>query len=178
MSIENYRQEIDKIDKELVELFNKRMEVVKKVADYKRESKTPLYDGERERQLIGKAAERSNEDTELYTRVLFSTLTNVSRAYQSRILNSDKQLSEVINNALETTPKLFPERALVACQGTEGAYSQHACEKMFKLPQIMYMQSFDAVTSTSSRSEVSLLSVWAIPSTQHFTLTVLRLPRR
>lgn len=145
MSIQDYRQEIDKVDEELVRLFNKRMEVIKEVAEFKKESKTPLYDGERERQLIAKAAERSAQDTELYTRVLFSTLTNVSRAYQSRMLSADKQLADTISTALENTPKLFPERAIVACQGTEGAYSQHACEKMFKLPQIMYMASFEAV---------------------------------
>ncbi len=145
MSIENYRQEIDRIDEELVELFSKRMDVVRKVAEYKMESGAPLYDGERERQLIAKAAERSKEDVELYTRVLFSTLTNVSRAYQSRVLNKDKQLADTISTALSSTPQLFPERAVVACQGTEGAYSQHACEKIFKLPQIMYMGSFEAV---------------------------------
>lgn len=145
MEIQNLRDEIDKIDGELVRLFNKRMDVVKEVAKFKKENKTPLYDGERERQLIAKAAELSNDDTELYTRVLFSTLTNVSRAYQSRVLNSDKQLAETISKALENTPNLFPERAIVACQGTEGAYSQHACEKMFKLPQIMYMSTFESV---------------------------------
>lgn len=145
MSIENYRQEIDKIDEELVNLFNRRMEIVKGVADYKKETGAPLYDGQRERQLIAKAAGNSPEDTELYTRVLFSTLTNVSRAYQSKLLNSDKKLAETINTALETTPKLFPEKAMVACQGTEGAYSQQACEKIFKLPQIMYMGNFESV---------------------------------
>ncbi len=145
MSIENYRQEIDKIDEELVNLFNRRMEIVKGVADYKKETGAPLYDGQRERQLIARAADNSPEDTELYTRVLFSTLTNVSRAYQSRLLNSDKKLAETINSALETTPKLFPEKAMVACQGTEGAYSQQACEKIFKLPQIMYMGNFESV---------------------------------
>ncbi|MDO5123288.1 MAG: prephenate dehydratase domain-containing protein [Eubacteriales bacterium] len=145
MSIEQYRNDIDKIDKEIVELFNKRMETVKKVADYKKETGKALYDGERERQLIAKAAERSNEDTEIYTRVLFSTLTNLSRAYQSSMLNSSKALAETINTALENTDHLFPERAVVACQGTEGAYSQQACEKIFKLPQIMYMGSFEAV---------------------------------
>ncbi len=145
MSIEQYRNDIDKIDKELVELFNKRMETVKKVAEYKKETGKALYDGERERQLIGKAAERSNEDTEIYTRVLFSTLTNLSRAYQSSMLNGKKALAETIDTALKNTDNLFPERAVVACQGTEGAYSQQACEKVFKLPQIMYMGSFEAV---------------------------------
>ena len=145
MEIQKFREEIDRIDEELVNLFNKRMGVIREVALFKKDSQTPLYDGERERQLITKAAELSDEDIELYTRVLFSTLTNVSRAYQSRVLNSDKQLADTIRTALDTTPNLFPERAIVACQGTEGAYSQHACEKMFKLPQIMYMSSFESV---------------------------------
>ena len=145
MSMEKYRQEIDIIDEELVRLFNKRMDIIRDVAEFKSNSGTHLYDGERERQLIGRAAERSSEDTELYTRVLFSTLTNVSRAYQSRIMNKDKKLADTITTALDNTPNLFPERAVVACQGTEGAYSQHACEKIFKLPQIMYMGSFEAV---------------------------------
>jgi chorismate mutase/prephenate dehydratase len=33
----------------------------------------------------------------------------------------------------------------VACQGVEGAYSQIACEKMFKNPFIMYFKNFEAV---------------------------------
>ncbi|MBQ1977422.1 MAG: chorismate mutase, partial [Ruminococcus sp.] len=111
MSIQNYREELDKIDAQLVELFNKRMDVIKDVAEYKRQNNAPLYDGERERQLISRAAQLSNEDTELYTRVLFSTLTNVSRAYQSRVLNRDKKLADTINTAVKNTPNLFPERA-------------------------------------------------------------------
>ena len=39
----------------------------------------------------------------------------------------------------------FPSRAVVACQGAEGAYSQLACGKMFPLPQIMYCSRFDGV---------------------------------
>lgn len=145
MSIENLRNEIDSIDKELVELFNRRMETVRKVAEYKKETGVPLYDAQRERELIAKAAERSSEDTELYTRVLFSTLTNLSRSYQSRFLSGDKTLSETIYEAVNSTEKLFPERAMVACQGVEGAYSQKACEKLFKLPQIMYMGNFESI---------------------------------
>ena len=36
---------------------------------------------------------------------------------------------------------------MVACQGVEGAYSQIACEKIFKNPFIMYFKSFEAVFS-------------------------------
>ena len=40
---------------------------------------------------------------------------------------------------------MFPQAALVACQGVEGAYSQHACEKLFESPNIMYMNTFEGV---------------------------------
>ena len=36
---------------------------------------------------------------------------------------------------------------MVACQGVEGAYSQIACEKIFKSPFIMYFKNFDSVFS-------------------------------
>ena len=54
----------------------------------------------------------------------------------------DKILSSV-----ENTPKLFPGDVQVACQGVEGAYSELACEKMFKNPSIMYLSSFEGVFS-------------------------------
>jgi len=36
---------------------------------------------------------------------------------------------------------------MVACQGIEGAYSQIACEKIFKNPFILYFKTFDSVFS-------------------------------
>ena len=35
----------------------------------------------------------------------------------------------------------------MACQGVEGAYSQLACDRLFRLPNIFYFSSFDAVFS-------------------------------
>ena len=40
---------------------------------------------------------------------------------------------------------MFPERARVACQGVEGAYSQKACDKLFTLADIMYVNTFENV---------------------------------
>ena len=48
---------------------------------------------------------------------------------------------------MASTPNLFPPSATVACQGVEGAYSQLACEKLFKHPQVMYFGSFESVFS-------------------------------
>ena len=39
----------------------------------------------------------------------------------------------------------FPKSAVVACQGTDGAYSGIACKKAFENSQIIYFNSFEAV---------------------------------
>ena len=39
----------------------------------------------------------------------------------------------------------FPNRAVVACAGTEGSYAQEATTLMFSLPTILYFNGFEAV---------------------------------
>lgn len=145
MSIENYRKEIDGIDKELVELFVKRMNVAKNIAQYKKESGKAVYDSERERLLLEKVEECAGEEFGDYTRRLYSSILELSRNYQSKSLAQTSGLSKAIVNAVEKTPSLFPEKAIVACQGVEGAHSSAACQKLFEKPSLMYCQSFEAV---------------------------------
>ncbi|MBQ9963919.1 MAG: chorismate mutase [Clostridia bacterium] len=145
MSIEQLRNEIDSIDKELVNLFVKRMGVAAQVADYKRENGKPVLDPERERMLLQKVSDLAGEDMESQTRILYQLILSLSRSYQSHLLGFDSTLTDRIANAIDTTQQVFPERATVACQGVEGAYSQLACDKLFSAPNIMYMTSFEGV---------------------------------
>ncbi len=50
--LKNYRNEIDKIDENLVNLLNKRAEVVSKIKKLKEKYNMPLYDAKREEDLI------------------------------------------------------------------------------------------------------------------------------
>lgn len=145
MSIENLRSQIDVIDDQLVDLFKDRMQICLEIAKYKKASGLPVFDVSRERSLLHKVTERAGSDFEIYMRVFFSMLMDVSRSYQHKYLAEDSKLSETIMKAVEQTPKLFPEKAVVACQGIEGAYSQYACDKLFSLPNIMYFSSFESV---------------------------------
>lgn len=147
MDISELRNNIDAIDRELVELFKKRMNVSAEVAEYKRQNNMRVLDSSRERALLTKVAELSGEEFEDYTRTLYSTILDLSRSYQHKRLGATTELCEMINNAEQTTPKIFPEAATVACQGVEGAYSQIATERLFKAPSIMFFSSFDKVFS-------------------------------
>lgn len=145
MDLSELRKEIDRIDDQLVKLFVERMEVAAGVADYKRANNLPIFVPSREREKLADVAEKAGPEMANYTRVLYSMLFELSRSYQSKRNNTVSALYEQITKAIETTPKLFPQAPMVACQGVEGAYSQIACEKIFKNPFIMYFKNFDGV---------------------------------
>ena len=145
MDLTELRNEIDKIDNRLVDLFVQRMALSAQVADYKKQNNMPIYVPAREREKLQDVAKQAGTDMENYTRVLYSMIFELSRSYQSKRNAESTPLHNEIVQSIEHTPKLFPQAPMVACQGVEGAYSQIACEKMFKSPFIMYFKNFDGV---------------------------------
>jgi len=145
VEIQKCREEIDGVDKELVKLFEKRMDVAAKVAEVKKKYGRGTVDSAREREKLASVADMASENMEDYVHVLYSLLMELSSSYQDRLNAGENELKNEIESALQNTPKLFPERALVACQGVEGANSQLACEKLFKTPKIMFVRSFENV---------------------------------
>ena len=145
MDINELRQQINGIDDELVSLFTKRMEIAAEIADYKKEHKLPIYVPAREREILQDVAKKAGPEMANYTRVLYSLLFELSRSYQSKRNEALTPLYNSITDSINNTPKLFPQAPMVACQGVEGAYSQIACEKIFKAPMIMYFKNFDGV---------------------------------
>jgi len=147
MDITELRSEIDRIDDQLVSLFTQRMDIAGKIADYKKENHLPIYAPAREREKMSDVAQKAGPEMANYTRVLYSMLFELSRSCQSKRNNTLSPLYNKISSAIGSTPNLFPQQAMVACQGVEGAYSQIACEKIFKAPFIMYFKNFDSVFS-------------------------------
>ena len=145
MDLQNYRNEIDAIDDELVRLFGKRMDVAAKIADYKKEQGLPIHVPAREREKLVDVAAKAGPEMANYTRVLYSMLFELSRSYQSKRNSMLTAQYHHILSSIEHTPKLFPQTPMVACQGVEGAFSQIACEKIFKSPFILYFKNFEAV---------------------------------
>ena len=147
MELSQYREQIDSIDNELIKLFARRMELAGQIALRKRELGRPVLDAGREREKLLDVMGRCPEEFRDYSVSLYSLLFELSRSYQRRTLGVGSPLAEQISSAIENTDKLFPQSATVACQGVEGAYSQQACEKLFRVPGILYFNSFDAVFS-------------------------------
>lgn len=147
MELTDYRKEIDAIDADLTALFYKRMNVAAEIAGYKKANGLPALDAKRERDKLRELMHNSPEALKDYTAQLYSLIFELSRSYQNRLLGSNSSLPADIERAIKDTQPLFPEDAAVACQGVEGAYSQIACEKLFRMPNVFYCSTFDAVFS-------------------------------
>lgn len=145
MELKDYRNQIDRIDDEIVRLFQQRMDVAAQIAEYKKEHDLPILQAGREREKLADLSSKTREELQSYLRVLYSLLFELSRTYQAR--GSRTELYDRIADAIENTPRLFPRSASVACQGVEGAYSQLACERLFSAPNIQYFRSFEGVFS-------------------------------
>ena len=153
LDLNEIRKDINATDKAIVEQFIHRMNLAADVAEYKKQHNLPVLDAARERELLAKIADMAGEEFEKYALILYHTMMDVSKSYQHTKLSPESQIYSEILSALESTDKMFPKKAQVACQGVEGAYSQIAAEKFFELPSINYYTSFDAVFSAIERGE-------------------------
>ncbi|MDR7870908.1 MAG: chorismate mutase [Tissierellaceae bacterium] len=58
--LKTYRDKIDAIDAQLVALFEERMDIVLKIADYKKANNLPILNEGREKEVIAKNISRLN----------------------------------------------------------------------------------------------------------------------
>ncbi len=87
MRIEALREEINAIDERIVSLFCERMSVAARVAEYKKEKGLPVLDEKREAELYARVAALAEEPFAEDTKKLYEKITELSRAYQSRVLS-------------------------------------------------------------------------------------------
>ena len=146
-SLTDRRTEIDRIDKEMLQLFTRRMAVAKEIGKMKAERKLPVFDPEREREILLNISEAAGEELSNSSRVLFSTVFELSKAMQRRELGQYAGFTGMVENILSQTPEFFPKTAKVACCGVPGAYAQLAADRMFELPDLTYFNDFSGVFS-------------------------------
>ena len=89
--LEQCRKEIDEIDRELLSLFERRMDVAVRVANYKKENNLPIYDEERESKIIKKNVDNlKNKHYDLLARRFFLSIMELSRSLQETIIKKHK----------------------------------------------------------------------------------------
>lgn len=90
--LDNIRDEIDEVDKELTELFEKRMGLVRKVADYKKKNDLPVLNSKREKEVIAKnVLYLKDKEFSKVLEAFFINLMNVSKALEENEIGSPKE---------------------------------------------------------------------------------------
>lgn len=119
------RAEINEIDRQMAELFCRRFKAARMVAEYKKSRGLPVFDPEREREVIARNAVLI-EDEELrpyYVSQLRATMA-ISRRYQHRLMEGEKVAYSGVPGAFaaQAAGMIFPDANLVPCADFEAAY--------------------------------------------------------
>lgn len=92
MELKEIRDKIDCIDREIANLFEKRMEWVAKVIEYKIENNMEILDSGREKEVIVKnLSNLKNRELKEYYEEMLKLMMKVSKDYQKQIM--DKTIS-------------------------------------------------------------------------------------
>ena len=143
MDLNEIRNEIDNIDDQLVELFQRRMDCSRRVAEYKLENGIPVFNQEREQRILDSIEKKAG----FYgssARQLYATIMELSRALQHDLLGSGQNLKNHIFSAKKSIP--YNESDIsVACFGLEGAYAHKAANSIFPNAAPDFYSSFHDV---------------------------------
>jgi len=126
--LDQARAEIEQIDRQMAELFQKRMKCSKMVAEYKIERGLPVLDKNREKILIEKNAGYITDPIiEPYYRALFGAVLEESKKFQHRLM----------------------EGLRVAYSGIEGSFASISTSRIFpdaqRIPYMNFAEAYDAV---------------------------------
>lgn len=123
------RENIDEIDRQIVELYEKRMEICKKVAEYKIRTGKKVFDKEREdAKLTTLGALTHNEFNRHGIQELFQQIMSMSRKLQYQLLTREGVAGRLPFTEVEAIEK---KNVRVVFQGVEGAYTQAAMKAYF-----------------------------------------------
>lgn len=128
-TLQELRGQLDEIDSQIVDLYQKRMDICGKVGEYKITAGKKVFDKQRENEkLAAVSADVSNDFYKKGITELYEQLMSMSRKLQYKLLTEKGALGRLPFIGMD---KLDVEGARIVFQGTEGAYSQAAMQKYF-----------------------------------------------
>ena len=130
--LDELRREIDAIDRQMTELFRRRMEVTRQVGEYKLARGLPVLDQARERQVLAEKAALAGPELAPAAVRLYQTVMALSRR-QQRDLTGERADNPGLRRFRAAMDSLRQpvEDPRVVYQGVPGAYSEQACLDWF-----------------------------------------------
>lgn len=142
MDLQEIRGQLDRIDKEIVGLFEKRMELCARVAEFKVRTGKAVYDPKREKEKIASVEEMVDGGfMKQAVGELFLQMMTLSRRYQYRLMQEGQTASDFGFQRVEEIEK---DGVTVVYQGLEGAYSHAAVLQFFgKSADMFHVRRFE-----------------------------------
>ncbi len=129
MDLLELRGKIDDIDAQIVELYEKRMDVSRQVAEYKIGTGKKVFDKQREMEKLAKVKSLTHNAFNSHgIEELFEQIMSMSRKLQYQMLTEYGSLGKLPFIGVD---ELETGKARVVFQGAEGAYSQAAMMQYF-----------------------------------------------
>ena len=129
MDLLELRGQLDEIDAQIVELYEKRMDISKQVAEYKIGTGKKVFDKVREEEKLRTVRSLThNEFNSHGIAELFEQIMSMSRKLQYRMIQEHGGNGKL---PFISVDKLDTGKARVVFQGAEGAYSQAAMVQYF-----------------------------------------------
>lgn len=130
--LEKARREINDVDREMAELFQRRMAAAREVARYKKEHGIPVTDAAREKEVIRRnSAFVENDELRAYYVNFLQYNMDLSKKYQSRLLDGMR----------------------VAFSGVEGAFANIAANLIFPDAKAIPHPSFQSAYEAAARGD-------------------------
>jgi len=175
-NLDEIRSEIDRVDKELVKIFEERMELCKDVAKYKIANGKKVLDPERERCKIEDVKNLTDDTFNKHgVEELFKQIMSMSRKLQYKMLSENNMIEDISFNAIDS---IKDKDVLVVYQGVEGAYAHEAVMQYFgKDVSAYHVSSFrDAIEEVkANRADYAVVPIensTAGPITEVYDLLV------
>ena len=89
MDLKELREQIDAVDRQIVDLFQKRMRICADIADYKKKTGKAVYDAQREREKMNELAGMAEPEFRKDICALYSSVMDLSRSYQARRIGAE-----------------------------------------------------------------------------------------
>ncbi len=130
LDLNELRNEINEIDAGLVQLFEKRMELVAKVAEYKIENEIPVLNSEREAQVIKQNLENlKNKNLRNEMEAFFHDVMEISKDFQNKYIRENH--IEYYNDKKKSGSQKRRQNMKIGFQGIQGSFSEEALFNYF-----------------------------------------------
>ncbi|MDD2955936.1 MAG: prephenate dehydratase domain-containing protein [Oscillospiraceae bacterium] len=140
--LEQARLEINRVDEELVRLLGERMRLVDDVIRAKKEAGLPVLDSSREGKVLERVGQMAGPELSPFVKPVFSSIMDMSKCYQHAMAPGDGLRFLQDGQAGAAAQPLHPR---VACQGSPGAFSGEAAQRMYPGGELVFVETWDDV---------------------------------